>query len=241
MSASKPKKLHQAVAYFRTSSVANVGRGKDSDKRQRLAVANYAKAKDIQIMSEFYDADVSGGINPFARERFADTVQFCQDHGIDMILCENVSRFSRDIAGQEQAAKELEALGLTIVPVDMPDVFRSDADHTRKMIRQIMGVIAEYEKEAIKVKLEGARRRKALSNKKDGILTRTGKGKCEGRKRLDELDPRIKAEAKRLRRINPKTKKRRSFRDVSAELANLGYTNGKGNPLTASQVQRLVG
>ena len=32
-----------AVAYIRTSSAANVGTDKDSDKRQRAAIGGYAK------------------------------------------------------------------------------------------------------------------------------------------------------------------------------------------------------
>jgi hypothetical protein len=33
-----------AIAYLRTSSAANVGSDKDSDKRQRAAIASFAKA-----------------------------------------------------------------------------------------------------------------------------------------------------------------------------------------------------
>ena len=37
------KELKPAVAYLRTSSAANVGADKDSDKRQRAAIEAYAK------------------------------------------------------------------------------------------------------------------------------------------------------------------------------------------------------
>ena len=49
-----------AVAYYRTSSATNVGADKDSLKRQKEAVANYAKSNKIEIVREFYDAAVSG-------------------------------------------------------------------------------------------------------------------------------------------------------------------------------------
>jgi hypothetical protein len=38
------KEIKPAVAYLRTSSAANVGAGKDSEKRQRKAIADYARA-----------------------------------------------------------------------------------------------------------------------------------------------------------------------------------------------------
>ena len=50
----------QAVAYLRTSSAANVGSDRDSDKRQRDAIAASAKRAGFVIVDEFYDPAVSG-------------------------------------------------------------------------------------------------------------------------------------------------------------------------------------
>jgi hypothetical protein len=43
----KGKKV-EAVAYIRTSSAANVGADKDSDKRQRAAIEGYAKRAGVR-------------------------------------------------------------------------------------------------------------------------------------------------------------------------------------------------
>ena len=40
--------------------VANVGADKDSDTRQRQAIAGYAKRAGFELVGEFYDAAVSG-------------------------------------------------------------------------------------------------------------------------------------------------------------------------------------
>src|SRR5882724_11822119 len=53
-------KLAKAVAYMRTSSATNVGADKDSDKRQRAAVAAFAKRAGFEIVGEFYDPAVKG-------------------------------------------------------------------------------------------------------------------------------------------------------------------------------------
>ena len=55
--AGKAKKT-AAVAYLRTSSAANVGRDKDSDKRQRAAITAFAKSAGYEIVAEFYDQAV---------------------------------------------------------------------------------------------------------------------------------------------------------------------------------------
>jgi len=48
--------LVEAVAYIRTSSAANVGSDKDSDKRQRAAIEGYAKRAGFDLVAEFTDA-----------------------------------------------------------------------------------------------------------------------------------------------------------------------------------------
>lgn len=56
----KHAKRIEAVAYLRTSSAANVGADKDSDRRQRAAIESFARANGYELVDEFYDAAVSG-------------------------------------------------------------------------------------------------------------------------------------------------------------------------------------
>ena len=46
--------------------------------------------------------------------------------------------------------------------------------------------------------------------------------------------------AKRLRRANPKTGERLSFRKISAVLAAAGYLNERGTPYRAVSVKRML-
>jgi DNA invertase Pin-like site-specific DNA recombinase len=67
-------KFVKAVSYLRTSSAAGVGAGKDSDKRQRAALAGFAKSAGFEIVAEFYDPAVSG-VDPIeTRPGFAGAV-----------------------------------------------------------------------------------------------------------------------------------------------------------------------
>ena len=58
--AKQARELIPAVAYLRTSSAANVGADKDSERRQREAIQGFARRAGYQIVDEFYDAAVSG-------------------------------------------------------------------------------------------------------------------------------------------------------------------------------------
>jgi DNA invertase Pin-like site-specific DNA recombinase len=46
------KRVEPAVAYLRTSSAANVGADKDSDKRQLAAIEAFAKQAGFTIVGE---------------------------------------------------------------------------------------------------------------------------------------------------------------------------------------------
>src|SRR3954471_8010712 len=78
------------------------------------------------------------------------------------------------------------------------DDLTDESDPSRKMMRQIAGAFAEYEKARLVAKLRVARNR-----------VRAERGRCEGRKPVpvDTL-----AEARRLAHRSPKTGKRRSLR-----------------------------
>jgi len=47
------KERRQVVAYCRTSSAANVGADKDSEKRQRAAIEGFAKRAGLEIVDWF--------------------------------------------------------------------------------------------------------------------------------------------------------------------------------------------
>lgn len=54
------KEYRKAIGYLRTSSAANVGADKDSDKRQRAAIEAFATRAGFEIVDWYYDAAVSG-------------------------------------------------------------------------------------------------------------------------------------------------------------------------------------
>jgi DNA invertase Pin-like site-specific DNA recombinase len=223
------KRMITAVAYFRTSSAANVGEDKDSEKRQRDAVTKYAKQNKIKIVGEFYDAAVSGADPIDQRPGFVELLKYLRGNGAQTILVENASRFARDLIVQLTGHELLKAEGFELIPVDAPDHF-TDETPTAIMVRQILGAVSQFDKASVVEKLKKARDRKS---------EKTGK-RIEGRKPLSETDPTMTKEARRLRRKNPKTGKRRSLREISAELATLGYFNQNGKPYTASSIRNVT-
>jgi DNA invertase Pin-like site-specific DNA recombinase len=220
--------IRRAVAYYRTSSASNVGADKDSDKRQKDACLAYAAGADIEIAREFYDAAVSGADPIDARPAFINMLAWCRENDIDLIIVENASRFARDLVVQLTGHDMLRDMGIELIPADAPDYFTDDTP-TATMVRQILGAVSQFEKASLVAKLKAARDRK-----------RAATGKCEGRKSWAEINPDLVKTAKRLARKNPSTGRKRSLRQISAELAAAGYVNGRGNPFQAAAVKRLI-
>ncbi len=221
------KRMTPAVAYLRTSSAANVGADKDSDKRQRAAIEAYAKRAGFTVEGEYYDAAVSGADAIDQRPGFMAMLERLATNGAKTIIVESPDRFARDLAVQLAGHDMLKGLGIEIIPASAPDFFTEDTP-TAVLVRQVLGAIAQFEKASVVAKLAAARKRK-----------REKEGKCEGRKSHREKHPEMVALARKLRRKRPKGGQL-SLRAVSQELAAQGYLNERGKPYAAKSVASML-
>jgi DNA invertase Pin-like site-specific DNA recombinase len=220
-------KSREAVAYLRTSSAANIGADKDSDRRQREAIQGFARRAGIEVVDEFYDPAVSGGDPVESRPGFIAMLKRIEGNGVRTIIVETASRFARDLMVQEVGYAMLTERGIELIAADSPQSFIEDTP-TARLIRQVLGAVSEFDKAMTVAKLRGARDRK----RKDGATRtrRDGGAKVEGRK---------VAEAKRLRRKRPKGGQR-SYRQIATELLQAGYANSNGRPFSPSSIKAML-
>jgi DNA invertase Pin-like site-specific DNA recombinase len=221
------KEKTPAIAYLRTSSAANVGSDKDSDKRQRAAIEAFAKRAGYEVVDEFYDAAVSGADPIDMRPGFAAMLERIEGNGVRTIIVETASRFARDLMVQEVGHAKLRERGIDLIAADNPGSFIDDTP-TAKLVRQVLGAISEFDKAMTVAKLRGARERK-----------RREAGKCEGRKSHAERNPRLVALAKRLHRQKPKGG-RMSLRAIAEELETEGFLNENGRRFAAASVKSML-
>jgi DNA invertase Pin-like site-specific DNA recombinase len=207
---------------LRTSSAANVGADKDSDKRQRAAIEAFAKANHYTVVEEFYDAAVSGADPIGERPGFKRMLARIAGNGVRVVLVESPDRFARDLAVQLAGHSYLEALGVELVPTTCPTFFIEDTP-TAVLVRQVLGAIAEFEKASLVAKLKAARERKVAAG-----------GRGTGRWRYDEARPEVVALARELRSQGL------SLREISAALAERGHVTGGGKPYVASAIQTML-
>ena len=219
----------KALAYLRTSSAANVGADKDSDKRQRTAIASFAKHNGFELVDEFYDPGVSGADPIETRPGFSALLDQIEGNGSRIVIVEDASRFARDLVTQELGILALIGRGVRVLTSSGDDLTNTD-DPFKIAMRQIAGTFAQLEKSRLVAKLKSARERKRAT----GV-------KVEGRKSYSEIKdgPELLRLAKRLHRY-PVNGKRRSLRAVSKALASAGYVSSSGKPYDAKSVSRMI-
>ena len=218
--------MRNVAMYLRTSSATNLDG--DSEERQKESIKKYADSQGMEIVQGAYDQAVKGSDSIHEREGFSALIQYCLDNDVTTILCENASRFARDVIVQEMGYRELKKLKIQLIPVDAPDYFTGDSP-SLTMIRQILGSVAEFEKSNLVSKLRGARERVKAKN-----------GKCEGRKSLSEImgDATFKG---MIRQIKSLRKENKSYASIAGVLASKGYVQpSTGKPFHKSQVMRLI-
>ena len=181
----------------------NVGSDKDSDKRQRAAIAAFAKAHGYRIVDEFYDAAVSGADPVTERPGFKAMLDRIAGNGVRVILVESPDRFARDLAVQLTGHDYLRSLGVELVPTSAPDFFTTDTP-TAVLVRQVLGAISQFEKASLVAKLRGCARPQARGGRQG-----------QGRKSHQEKRPEVVLLAKQLYR------RRLSLRGIAAELSRL--------------------
>jgi DNA invertase Pin-like site-specific DNA recombinase len=220
--------LKPAVAYFRTSSAANVGEEKDSLTRQQAAVAAFASRHQYQLVGEFYDAAISGAEAIEDRPGFAALLDRIENNGVRTVLIEDVSRFAREMKAHVLGIALLRERGVRLLSASDGQNLTEDTDEMTEGMVTIMAVFAQIEKKRLVKKLRAARDRKSRQ------LGR----RIEGRKAYRELNPELVRTAKGLSHKNRKEKL--SLRGISSRLMALGYGTTKGSPFSAAQIKRML-
>lgn len=155
----KQSRLLKAVGYCRTSSMTNVGEGKDSIQRQAAAIEAYAEKAGYELVGGYYDEGVSGSTHLKDRPKFLKMMEDIAANGIDTIIIEDANRFARDLVVQLVGYDWITEQGIKLIAANSPDHFIEDSP-TSTLVRNVLGAIAEFDKSQLVHRLKVARDRK---------------------------------------------------------------------------------
>jgi len=161
----------EAYGYIRVSGAAQAE--KDGPKRQEDAVEAFCQQHGFQVRKIYSDLGVSGTIEGLHRPGLMELITESDLAGVKIIIVENMNRLARDLIVSEMIIRELKKRNIKLFATDLGlyDQVEADCDPSRKLIRQIFGAMAEYDKSALVLKLRASRER-----------IRRETGRCEGRK-----------------------------------------------------------
>jgi DNA invertase Pin-like site-specific DNA recombinase len=213
--------MTKAHAYLRVSGKGQVDG--DGFTRQLRAIREYAAAHGIRIVHVYRDEGVSGTKDLENRPAFVEMMTALHSNGTKLVLVEKLDRLARDLMVQETIIGDLRKNGFELISVMEPDLLQDDP--SRKLMRQVFGAIAEYEKTMIVLKLRGARTR-----------TRAREGRCEGRKPFGYFQ----GEAAALARIKALRSEGIGFDRIAARLNEEKISTRTGKPWHGVVVNRIL-
>ena len=159
--------MKKAFSYLRVSSKIQIEG--DGFPRQRETIANYAQRNNIEVVREFMEEGVSGTKESPDREALTALLIAIEESDVKLILVERSDRLARHVMVSEVLLTRLEKLGVRVISADSgTDLTVADGDPTKKLIRQILGIFAEYEKNVLVAKLSIARARRRAAGGRDG-------------------------------------------------------------------------
>jgi DNA invertase Pin-like site-specific DNA recombinase len=224
----------KAIGYLRVSSITQARDGKDGFPRQRDAIRAYCTAKKLELIEEHEDAGVSGTVPLVGREGLSKALERCGELGANILVVERADRLGRDLIVSEMAVRAFAEAGVSIVTADTGEnITEAGNDPSRKLIRQVLNAVAEYERSALVAKLRAARDRKKRNGGHSVGCYAFGRhpdkpDEAETLQLLGEL------------RRRGHGRKRPSLADVAAALNAQGRQSRSGKPWTPAMVRDLL-
>ena len=218
--------MKKAYGYLRVSGQGQVDG--DGLRRQRKAIQDYCGKHGYEVVRWFQDKGISGtkSDRPALAELLIDLEE--NGHGIKTVMIEKVDRLARDLMVQEFILKDFKRSEFNLVSVHEGDDLL-ETDPTRTLIRQVLGAVAQYDKEMTVLRLRAARERKRLKE-----------GKCEGRKGYKDAQHSAIVDQIRGLRRKRKGKRRMPYEQVASTLNEQGYLSATGKPFNAGMVRVLM-
>ena len=205
------------------------GRGQidgDGFVRQREAVSRYALAHSIEVVAEFRDEGVSGTKELADRDGLRALFEQLDTDSVRLVLCERADRIARDLIVGEIILGQFRDRGVTVIECEGgQDLTVADGDPTRKLLRQLLGAIAEFDKACICQKLRAARDR-----------IRRKHGRCEGPKPFGSKP----GEAQVVARIKSLREQKLTFAAIVNALNSEGIPTRTGARWSITLVKRVA-
>jgi len=223
------------AAYLRVSTDRQAEEGLGLEVQEH-AIRAWAHNRGDRVVLWCRDEGLSGSNGLDAREGLADALNACKAGQVVGLVVYRLDRLARDLVLQEQLLADVRRMGADVFSTSSAEAsYLTDDpdDPSRKLIRQVLGAVNEYERAMISLRLRSGRRRKhdtggyAYGSPPYGY-------RAQGRQLVEHVE-----EQTALRRMHELRSEGRSYRDIAAILQAEGHRAKRGSvwyPMTIRQI-----
>lgn len=129
---------------------------------QRQAVQAHARSNRLRLVTVLSDEGISGAIEH--RPALTDLLRQVRPGAV--VIVPRLDRLARDLLTQEVILRDIQARGGTVQSCSAAEsgyLADDPTDPTRKLIRQVLGAVAEFERSLIRLRLSSGRMTKAAA------------------------------------------------------------------------------
>lgn len=222
--------MKRAVAYCRVSTAGQVGEDKFGIEAQRDMIKDYCRANDIEVVNWYIDEGISG-----AEKRRPSLDRLLEGEAtnppIQYVIVAKTDRLARDINLYYAFKSRLAEMDLEIISVK--EDWSAQDKLTAMILENFMAVVAEIEKENIRVRMSGGRRQKAKRGGYSGGRAPMGYKVVDGELVINE------DEAPAVRFLFERKHSGCSMLSTVNALNEAGYCTRGGKPFVISTVQSI--
>jgi DNA invertase Pin-like site-specific DNA recombinase len=160
----------KAIGYVRVSTAEQVnGFGLELQER---AIRDHCKTTGVRLLRIERDEGLSGSNGLDTREGLARALVALERGEASRLVVYKLDRLARDLVLQETSIQRLAASRCTVHSVTEPEV--DSDDHTRVLVRQVLGAIGQYERAVIRARMMAGKAAKASAGGYAGGRPRYG-------------------------------------------------------------------
>lgn len=222
--------MKRAVAYCRVSTAGQVGEDKFGIESQRDMIREYCGKNDIEIVNWYIDEGVSGA--EIKRPALSKLLEGeVTNPPVQYVVAAKADRLARDIELYYGFKSKLKELNLEFISVT--EDWSTQDKLTALILENFMAVVAQIEKENIRVRMSGGRKQKAKRGGFAGGQPPMGYKVVNGALVINE------DEAPTVRFIFACKDAGLSMPGTVGALNEAGYKTRRGKPFVTSTVQSV--
>ena len=225
------------IPYLRVSTERQAEEGTGLDV-QFDTIQSWARTHGHKLTKRYSDEGVSGTNELADRPALADAILALRERKAEGIVVYRLDRLARDLVLQEHLLREIRRLGADLFSASEAEtayLVDDPKDPSRKLIRQILGVVSEYERSMIALRLRSARDRKKAHGGYAGFGSPAYGFRAEG----GELVP-VPDEQLAIQRIKALRDEGMSIRQTIVLLGKEGIEPKRGGAWHPTTVSRIL-